>query len=192
MENKIDFDKLMKDLSLDKEIKGSDRRLFNHDILLLLSRDVHTYINDVSEKGDLNVVPVMNIPYDHVEIKHDEEVYFTVVDNILEYLLSKKINEQNVKQPTVIQGVINKSDFEHTKKDMHYNSSIQPIQFSQEILSHEQFEGAMLFTMNKYISRFGKKAGSSKLDEARKILNYATALYKHEQEKSIKPDEDFV
>ena len=80
-----------------------------------------------------------------------------------------------------------------TAHDKHYaNSSFQPIQFLQDYLSKEQFEGAMLFNIMKYCSRFGKKTGASKVDEARKILNYATALYKHECSQYINPTEDFV
>lgn len=80
-----------------------------------------------------------------------------------------------------------------TKEDSHYNTDgLQPIQYSQQELSREQFEGAMLFTINKYISRFGKKKGALKLDEARKILNYAKALYSHEQGETVDPKKDFV
>ena len=77
--------------------------------------------------------------------------------------------------------------------DKHYTGgTYQPIQFMQEHLTKEQFEGAMLFNIIKYASRFGKKDGESKLNEARKIRNYAVALYTHTTNNIVNPEEQFI
>lgn len=81
---------------------------------------------------------------------------------------------------------------EHKSADTHYErGSLQPIQYMQEQLSFERFEGFCLGNIIKYSSRFGRKDGNSKENEARKILNYAKALYIHEQNKKVNPAEDF-
>lgn len=80
----------------------------------------------------------------------------------------------------------------HKSADVHYEKgSLQPIQYMQEQMNFEKFEGFCLGNIMKYSSRFGYKDGNSKVNEARKILNYAKALYVHEQDKKINPNEDF-
>ena len=81
---------------------------------------------------------------------------------------------------------------EHKSADAHYEKgTLQPIQYMQEQLTHEQFEGFCLGNIIKYSSRFGRKDGNSKANEARKILNYAKALYIHEQDMKVNPEEQF-
>lgn len=81
---------------------------------------------------------------------------------------------------------------EHKSADVHYErGTLQPIQYMQEQMSFAQFEGFCLGNIIKYSSRFGRKEGNSKANEARKIANYAKALYIHEQNKKINPIEDF-
>lgn len=69
---------------------------------------------------------------------------------------------------------INVSD-EATDTNAHYiTNGVQPIQFCQQFMTKEQFEGACMKDMVKYISRFGKK--DDKVKEAKKIVDYALWL----------------
>ena len=49
-------------------------------------------------------------------------------------------------------------------------------------LTHEEFRGAMKFTIGKYINRLGKKDGIEK--EVRKIADYSDRWHEYEKEQN--------
>ena len=66
---------------------------------------------------------------------------------------------------------------EFTERAAHYKRlSPETIQRAQDVLTPEQFQGAMLYTMMRYIERFGHKDDT--LKEALKISDYAGYLVK--------------
>ena len=66
---------------------------------------------------------------------------------------------------------------EFTERAAHYKRlSPETIQRAQDVLTPEQFQGAMLYTMMRYIERFGHK--DDPLKEALKISDYAGYLVK--------------
>lgn len=73
-----------------------------------------------------------------------------------------------------------------TDTNSHYCiDGIQPIQYCQRCLTPEQFQGACIKDVIKYLSRFGKK--DEKIREAEKALDYALWLYMSVAGKDIDP-----
>lgn len=75
---------------------------------------------------------------------------------------------------------------QHTDTNSHYCiDGIQPIQYCQRCLTPEQFQGACIKDVIKYLSRFGKK--DEKIREAEKALDYALWLYMSVAGKDVDP-----
>lgn len=73
-----------------------------------------------------------------------------------------------------------------TDTNSHYCiDGIQPIQYCQRCLTPEQFQGACIKDVIKYLSRFGKK--DEKIREAEKALDYALWLYMSVAGKDVDP-----
>ena len=73
---------------------------------------------------------------------------------------------------------------EFTERAAHYKRlSPETIQRAQDVLTPEQFQGAMLYTMMRYIERFGHK--DDPLKEALKISDYAGYLVKSLEGKKV-------
>ncbi len=73
-----------------------------------------------------------------------------------------------------------------TDTNAHYiTKGVQPIEYCQQFMTKEQFEGSCMKDIVKYISRFGKKDNKAK--EARKILDYALWLAMNTMGKRINP-----
>ncbi len=73
-----------------------------------------------------------------------------------------------------------------TNTNSHYCiDGIQPIQYCQRCLTPEQFQGACIKDVIKYLSRFGKK--DEKIREAEKALDYALWLYMSVAGKDVDP-----
>lgn len=73
-----------------------------------------------------------------------------------------------------------------TDTNSHYCiDGIQPIQYCQRCLTPEQFQGACIKDVIKYLSRFGKK--DEKIREAEKALDYALWLYMSVACKDVDP-----
>ena len=73
-----------------------------------------------------------------------------------------------------------------TDTNKHYCiDGIQPIQYCQRCLTPEQFQGACIKDVIKYLSRFGKK--DEKIREAEKALDYALWLYMSVAGKDVDP-----
>lgn len=74
----------------------------------------------------------------------------------------------------------------NTDTNSHYCiDGIQPIQYCQRCLTPEQFQGACIKDVIKYLSRFGKK--DEKIREAEKALDYALWLYMSVAGKDVDP-----
>ena len=75
---------------------------------------------------------------------------------------------------------------ETTDTNAHYVfDGIQPIEYCQKVLTKEQFEGACIKDIIKYLSRFGKK--DEKLKEAKKVIDYALWLAMSVGDKKVDP-----
>lgn len=75
---------------------------------------------------------------------------------------------------------------QQTDTNSHYCiDGIQPIQYCQRCLTPEQFQGACIKDVIKYLSRFGKK--DEKIREAEKALDYALWLYISVAGKDVDP-----
>lgn len=75
---------------------------------------------------------------------------------------------------------------QHTDTNSHYCiDGLQPIQYCQRCLTPEQFQGACIKDVIKYLSRFGKK--DEKIREAEKALDYALWLYMSVAGKDVDP-----
>ena len=76
---------------------------------------------------------------------------------------------------------------EFTERAAHYKRlSPETIQRAQDVLTPVQFQGAMLYTMMRYIERFGHK--DDPLKEALKISDYAGYLVKSLEGKRVTDD----
>ena len=76
---------------------------------------------------------------------------------------------------------------EFTERAAHYKRlSPETIQRAQDVLTPEQFQGAMLYTMMRYIERFGHK--DDPLKEALKISDYAGYLVKSLEGRRVTDD----
>ena len=76
---------------------------------------------------------------------------------------------------------------EFTERAEHYKRlSPETIQRAQDVLTPEQFQGAMLYTMMRYIERFGHK--DDPLKEALKISDYAGYLVKSLEGRRVTDD----
>ena len=76
---------------------------------------------------------------------------------------------------------------EFTERAAHYKRlSPETIQRAQDVLTPVQFQGAMLYTMMRYIERFGHK--DDPLKEALKISDYAGYLVKSLEGRRVTDD----
>jgi hypothetical protein len=74
-------------------------------------------------------------------------------------------------------------DFDPVDKPQHYaNKEIEVIDYIQDTLSDEEFEGYCMGNVIKYVSRYKHKNGVEDLKKARYYLNKAIDLYKMEVE----------
>jgi hypothetical protein len=72
-----------------------------------------------------------------------------------------------------------------TKKSFHYKGTVEPIELMQAQMTPEAFKGFLRGNIIKYASRFGKKDDG--VEEAHKIVVYATWLELAENNKTIRP-----
>lgn len=100
--------------------------------------------------------------------------------------LSFEEQEEILNQKTDMRCQANPIKSQHTDTNSHYCiDGIQPIQYCQRCLTPEQFQGACIKDVIKYLSRFGKK--DEKIREAEKALDYALWLYMSVAGKDVDP-----
>lgn len=100
--------------------------------------------------------------------------------------LTPKEQEEILSQKTDIRCQASPIKSQQTDTNSHYCiDGIQPIQYCQRCLTPEQFQGACIKDVIKYLSRFGKK--DEKIREAEKALDYALWLYMSVAGKDVDP-----
>lgn len=100
--------------------------------------------------------------------------------------LTLEEQEELFKQKTDMRCQASPIKSQQTDTNSHYCiDGIQPIQYCQRCLTPEQFQGACIKDVIKYLSRFGKK--DEKIRETEKALDYALWLYMSVAGKDVDP-----
>lgn len=103
--------------------------------------------------------------------------------------LKSPINEMNETSKEISSRIRDSWEVEKSKviSPTHYGGDIQPLELMQSQMSKEEFQGFLKGNVIKYVSRAGKKFGSSEIEDLSKAKRYLDWLIQSVENKTINP-----
>ena len=146
------------------------------------------YYNNPDNDGNIGAILYNNSDEPQV-LEHNEAIVQGIIQN---YLVTDDDNANGERVGGM--GSTDKPKMDETQYyDNHYAEMlVQPIEVMQELLTPQEFVGALMFNINKYDSRAGHKAGEAiNKDEAKRDRYLAWLYHVYTSNERIDPKLDY-